>query len=95
MDEGNQYGIDVCRGELALEEAGESGDDLRAVLDWVRSGRSSRDISRDITGVAPVRELEERAGVVSRGMEEVRSLLTTKARGPLQRAAGISVRRHR
>lgn len=93
IDEGRQYGIDVCEGELAIEDAGESGDDLRAVLDWLRSGRSNEDISREIMGVAPVRELSERAAVVSRGMAEVRSLLATKATGALQRAAGIAVRR--
>jgi hypothetical protein len=94
IDEGQEYGIDVCQGELAIEEARDSGDDLRAVLDWLRSGYSIGRISRDLMGVAPVQNLAARAAVVARGMEEVRSLLTNKASVGLQRAAGIAVRRH-
>ena len=91
VDEGAQYGIDVCKGEMAIDAAGDSGDDLRAVLDWLRSDQSIGRISREILGVAPVHELAKHAAVVARGIEEVRSLLTSKATVAIQRAAGISV----
>lgn len=89
LDLGRSYGIDVCEGELPLDDEGDSGDDLRAVVDFLQTRKSSDEIAREISGVAPVRDIEGYTAMVERGFNEVRSLFLGKARPSLQRAAGI------
>lgn len=89
LDEGMHYGIDVCKGELPIDDEGQSADDLRAVLDFLRCRKSAEEISREILSIAPVQNLSEHVAVIMRGLDEVRSLISAKAKVPIQRAAGI------
>ena len=89
LDEGRRYGIDVCEGELPVDDEGESGDDLRAVLDFLRSRKTADEISREIRGIAPVKDLAGHTVMVERGFDEVRALFRDKAKPSIRRAAGI------
>jgi 7-cyano-7-deazaguanine synthase in queuosine biosynthesis len=89
LDEGRKYGIDICEGELPIDDEGDSADDLRAMLDFLLARRSAEEISRDIRSIAPVRRLPEYAAMVERGFEEIRSLIRDKAKPSIRRAAGI------
>lgn len=90
LDEGLQYGVDVCKGELPINDQGDSGDDLRALLAYLRSGKTAEEISREILSVAPVQHLSECAAAIERGFEEVRSLIRVKAEATIQIAADVS-----
>lgn len=89
LDFGRSYGIDVCAGELPLDDDGDSGNDLRAVADFLAARRTATEIARDIRSVAPLSQLSEYTAVVERGFNEIRSLFRDKATPTIQRAAGI------
>lgn len=89
LDWGRSYGIDVCEGELPLDDKGDSGDDLRAVVDFLSARKTANDIARDISAVAPLGDISQHTAVVERGFNEVRSLFHDKATTSIQRAAGI------
>jgi hypothetical protein len=91
FDEGQQYGIDVCVGELPIDDERESANDLRALLDFLLSRRTAEAISREIASIAPVQNLPGHVAVVSRGFDEARSLISAKAGKIIQRAAGIGL----
>jgi 7-cyano-7-deazaguanine synthase in queuosine biosynthesis len=88
LDEGHKYGIDVCAGELRVDDEGESGDDLRAVLDFLRNQKTTHEISREIRAIAPIKNLTEYTATVERGFDEIRSLIRDKARGSIRREVG-------
>jgi 7-cyano-7-deazaguanine synthase in queuosine biosynthesis len=87
LDDGLKYGIDVCQGELPIDGEGDSPNDLRALADCARNRQSRAEISREILGAAPVRNLSNYTAVVERGLEEVRSLIRDKAIPQIQHAA--------
>lgn len=89
LDNGLKYGIDVCAGELEVEDEGETADDLRAMLDSLRARRGVRDIVREIRAVAPVEGVEEYAETVMRSTEEVRAWVRDKGVPAVRSAAGI------
>jgi 7-cyano-7-deazaguanine synthase in queuosine biosynthesis len=89
LDRGRSYGIDVCDGELPLDDRGESSDDLRAVVDFLHTGKALNEIARDVRAVAPLRDISQYTAVVERGFNEVRSLFHQKAKPSIKRAAGI------
>lgn len=91
LDAGDQYGLDVCAGEVDINHnMNDSADDFRAVLDMLSSGKTADDFVQDILSVAPVDRIRERAEMVERGFGEIRSLLEAKAVGAVRRAAGIA-----
>lgn len=89
MDQGRSYGIDVCQGELPLEDSGDTADDLRAVVDYLYTSKSRDQIARELIAVAPLANVDKYAAMVHRGFDEIRTLFTDKATLPIQRAAGI------
>ena len=89
MDQGRSYGIDVCQGELPLEESGDTADDLRAVVDYLYTSKSRDQIARELIAVAPLANVDKYAAMVHRGFDEIRTLFTDKATLPIQRAAGM------
>lgn len=91
LDTGGEYGLDVCEGEVAInQDAHDSADDFRAILDLLRSGKTAADFARDMLAVAPVDRVKERAEMIERGFGEIRSLLQSKGSKEIRRAAGIS-----
>lgn len=89
LDNGKRYGIDVCAGELPLNDAHDSADDLRAVIDFLNRRKTEREIALEIMSVAPIEGLAGYVDLVQRGFDEVRTLIRDKARPALCRAAGI------
>jgi 7-cyano-7-deazaguanine synthase in queuosine biosynthesis len=89
LDDGRRYGVDVCAGELKVDDSGETADDLRAMLDSLRASRGVRDILREIRAVAHVNGAEEYAATVVRGADEVRAWVRDKGIPAVRRAAGI------
>lgn len=89
LDLGLSYGIDVCAGELPLDDEGDSGDDLRAIVDFLSADKTADEIGREISAVAPLGDISHYAALIERGFNEVRSLFRDKGTSSLQRAAGI------
>jgi 7-cyano-7-deazaguanine synthase in queuosine biosynthesis len=90
LDVPSSYGIDVCMGELNISENSESPNDFRAVLNMLNSGKSIGDYKKDMLATAPVDKLDERAAMLERGFEEIRSLIRQKGSLNIRRAAGFS-----
>lgn len=89
LDLGGSYGIDVCEGEQPLDDEGQSGADLRAVVDFLYARKGTDEIAREICGIAPLRDLVRYTAVVERGFNEIRLLFRDKANPSIQQAAGI------
>jgi hypothetical protein len=88
LDDGSMYGLDVFAGELRLDDENASGADMRALLDFLRSGRTVERIARGIRAAAPVDPLRPYAEVVARGFDEVRALIDDKGGALRVRAGG-------
>jgi 7-cyano-7-deazaguanine synthase in queuosine biosynthesis len=84
------YGIDVCQDELDINDESESGNDFRAVLNMLNSDKSPADFKKAMLATAPVDRLDERAQMLERGFEEIRSLIRQKGSLTIRRAASIS-----
>lgn len=89
LDDGLKYGIDVCAGELSIDDEGESANDLRAVLDFLRGGKTAVEIAREVRVIAPLADAAAHTSTVVRGFEEIRALINDKAIPSIRRAAGI------
>lgn len=79
LDDGQKYGIDVCRGEMPIDDEGDSADDLRAILDFLHSRKTADEILQEIIAVAPVKYLQDYTTLVERGIDEIRTLFHDKA----------------
>ena len=90
LDVPESYGVDVCSDELDMSEKGESGNDFLAILNMLNSGKSLGDFKRDMLATATIDRLDERAHMLERGFEEIRSLIRQKGSTAIRRAAGIS-----
>ena len=78
LDNGDQYGIDVCLGEISCSDKSDRANDLRAILNLIVSNKSVNDLKRDIVTVAPVDRLVERAEMIKRGINELKKFLKEK-----------------
>lgn len=92
FDNGREYGIDICNGEMPIDDEAESGDDLRAMLDFLRQRKSMAALARDMRGIARVDNEDGIAATLERGFDEVRALIRDKAQPAIRRAAGITVK---
>lgn len=72
LDAGQNYGIDVCSGELNLSSDLDSADDLRAVVDALGTFRSDGSIRRALRNVAPIEPIDEYVGLIHRGFDQIR-----------------------
>lgn len=88
-DDGLDYGIDVCSGELEANSDLSSADDVRALAAFLRTIRSARDAERAITRVASVDCQKESAQMLLRGVEQIRSWINEKGTPSLRTAAGL------
>lgn len=89
QDNGTDYGYDVCVGELDLRAG--VATDLRAVLDCLREVHSTEQVNERVfmTGPLPGEKFNIHAGVVQRGLEELRALMRDKATAEMKRLARI------
>ena len=89
-DDGNHYGLDVCKNELTPTQPLKSADDLRAMLGFLRENHSAEQLDEMLRLITPLDESQRRAQMVGRGFEEVRALFRAKGSPELQRAAGVA-----
>lgn len=86
------YGVDVCTGQLDLDDRdGESADDFRACLSFLRQGHTRNVVARMLlaNGQLPIADLPGYADTVCRAMDEVRRWLREKAQAPIRHRAGL------
>lgn len=88
-DEGMDYGIDVCNGEIDLNA--DKAADLRAVLECVGTVRTSDAIAARVamTGPLPLQHRDTYREMVGRGLDEVRSFIRAKGDAAIKRRAGV------
>lgn len=89
IDRGDQYGLDICTGEIKYNDENGRANDLRAVLNLIVSNKATAEIQREILAVAPVDRLTERARVIEKGIGEIRTLLSEKGTKDVRRSIGI------
>jgi 7-cyano-7-deazaguanine synthase in queuosine biosynthesis len=95
LDNGMEYGIDVCADELTVSSNFTSGDDIRALTSWLRQFNTNNEIQTDneirraITTVANVEPLEDYVALVNRGLSQIRAWIREKGSDSLREAAGI------
>lgn len=89
LDRGDRYGLDICTGEIKYDDDNDRANDLRAVVNLIVSNKSIAEIQREIVAVAPVDRLTERAKIIARGINEIRTLLDEKGAKEVRRAIGI------
>lgn len=90
LDEGRKYGVDICAGELPIDDGGESANDMRAMLDFLCHRKTADEISHEIRAVAPMKNVEVYARMAERGFGEIRTLFHDKAKPSIRQAAGIA-----
>lgn len=88
-DDGHQYGVDVCAEELRLDDPGDSADDLRAVVAFLRQRKSHQELAFEIRRISSIENEWEHAGVVERGADEIRTLLRQKGSRALLDSANL------
>ncbi len=89
LDNGLQYGFDVCESEMTVNHDGESADDLRAMIAFLHANKSDGDLAREAALIAPTSHLDMRAAMLGRGFEEVRNLIRAKGNAALRQVAGV------
>jgi hypothetical protein len=80
------YGVDICKGEVDLNSRGASANDLRAVVDFLRTHSTADEIADILlaSGGLPLEKLHHYAELVRRAMEEVRALLISRGTPQVQ-----------
>lgn len=89
-DDGDHYGLDVCKNELKPTAQLKSANDLRAMLGFLNENYSAEQLDEILKLITPLDEPEKRAKMVVRGFDEVRALFRAKGSPELQRAAGVA-----
>ena len=79
LDHGEQYGIDVLAGELAITDAFESADDLRAMSDFLRHPLTPAHLRKKILSIARFSGLDDHVDLARRGFAEVKTWLGSGA----------------
>jgi hypothetical protein len=90
LDDGKSYGFDICDGELKIDDDLISANDLRAIVSIIRQNLKVEDYARILLGAAPLDELDEKTGLISRGIDEIKVLFREKGEKALLDAAKIT-----
>ena len=91
LDNGADYGRDICEGDVNLARDKRLADDLRALLSFLRRDISEQKIACLLlaNGNIKVARLHEYADIVVRSMNEVRNLLRDKGNDEIKQRAGL------
>ncbi len=91
LDTGEDYGRDICKGEVNLDFDKRLADDFRALVSFLHRDVSEQEIAYLLlsNGNIEVTRLLEYADVVARLMDEVRAWLRDKATDEIKRRAGL------
>jgi hypothetical protein len=86
-----QYGDDVCQGEISTDDGGERSGDLRACLTFLKENATTARIGSLLmaSGSLDAHRLPSYAAMVQRAMDEIRALLRDKAIPEIKRLAGL------
>lgn len=88
QDDGAEYGLDACAGELDLEAP--VAADLRAALDCLDQVRARAAIEERVEMTGPLGDrLATAVDVVARGLDELRALVRDKGDAAMRRRADI------
>jgi hypothetical protein len=89
LDQGETYGLDVCAGELGLDE--NTASDLRAVLSWVYDAHVGDFVPEIIANQMALPEdmYPVAVHVLKAGVDEIARLFEDKAAPRVQRWAGM------
>jgi hypothetical protein len=82
LDHGEEYGIDVLAGELAVTDPFESANDLRAMSDFLRHSLTPAQMKRKFVAIARFSNLDGHVDLARRGFAEVKTWLRTGAETP-------------
>ena len=85
------YGRDICTGEVHLDSTEEHPNDFRALVSFLRRDVSKHEIASRLLANGPieVNRLMEYADVFSRSIDEVRNLLRDKGTEEIQQRASL------
>jgi len=75
LDSGQDYGRDVLKEELTVEDAMESANDLRAVTDFLNGPQTEAGLRKKILAVATFPNHDAYAVMASRGVAELKAFL--------------------
>ena len=86
-----EYGRDICTGEVDLESNQKSVDDFRAYVSFISRNPSRDEISSLLlaNGNLDISLLPDYGDLVFRALEEIRALLRDKATDHVLRQAGL------
>lgn len=89
LDDGQDYGLDALRDDLAIDSP--IGSDLRAVLDCLDQVRNKSDVQDRVVSTGPLvgPELELFTDLIGRGLDEMKRLIRDKASVEIRSSAGI------
>ncbi|MGB7203829.1 MAG: Qat anti-phage system QueC-like protein QatC [Pyrinomonadaceae bacterium] len=79
-DNSLNYGIDILSDEIAENGNSASANDLRAIRSFVGKSWTIENVTREINRVASVSDVNKRANMILRGVEEIKALLESKLR---------------
>jgi hypothetical protein len=68
LDNSDCYGFDLYAGELKYNDDKNRANYLRAVINSLRIGKNEPDFKKDIIGIAPTDELDERSQMLVRDL---------------------------
>lgn len=88
-DDGQEYGLDFCAGEIQPTDDGESSDDLRAITDFLRRPRSKESLAKQAYQASPISSPDQVGSMLDRGYSEVADLIRAKGNKELLRAAAM------
>lgn len=88
QDDGTEYGLDVCAGELDLDA--NVAADLRAILDFLDQTRSRAAVEDRVHVTGPLGErFQTSVDLVTRGLDELRGWVCEKGDAAMRARAGI------
>ena len=86
-----EYGLDICTGDVSVDQDKELADDLRACVSFLSKNYNDEQVASILLANGPVaiESLAAYSGVVVRAMDEIRVLFRDKAVENLRLRAGI------
>ena len=89
LDKPEDYGFDVCSGELRYNDARNSSNDLRAIINMLKASNNRADFKKNIIGVAPTDRLNDRSELLIRGFNEIKTLFNDKSTSEVLHTLGL------
>lgn len=86
------YGLDICKGDVDIDDTYESANDLKAFLYFLKTKTSESGLVNLLLATSSLdcRALKYYANIVRRALDEVRKLLKDKATVKIKQAAGLA-----